>query len=55
MQAKHTVGALQLRHPLVLAHYANHPPRDTQPNVMVATVNVQLEREQASACARAAA
>ena len=55
MQAKCTVGALQMRHPLALAHYANHPPRDTQPNVMVAAVDVQLEGEQASASAKAAA
>ena len=55
MQAKHIVGALQMRHPLALAHYANHPPHDMQPNVMVAAVDVQLEGEQASAYGRAAA
>ena len=27
---------LQIRHPLALAHFANHPPSGTQPNVMVA-------------------
>jgi len=25
-----------MRHPLALAHYANHPAAGTQPNVMVA-------------------
>ena len=55
VQANHSVGALQMRHPLALAHYANHPPRDMQPNVMVAAVDVQLEGEQASAYGRAAA
>jgi hypothetical protein len=30
------IMCLQMRHPLALAHYANHPAAGTQPNVMVA-------------------
>ena len=28
--------ALQTRHPLALAHFANHPSKGSEPNVMVA-------------------
>lgn len=34
---------LQMRHPLALAHYANHPAADTQPNVMVAAFDMALK------------
>lgn len=34
---------LQMRHPLALAHYANHPAAGTPPNVMVAAFDLVLE------------
>lgn len=35
-RADMTIMGLQMRHPLALAHYANHPAAGTKPNVMVA-------------------
>ena len=35
--------SLQMRHPLALAHYANHPAAGTTPNVMVAAFDLVLE------------
>ena len=34
---------LQMRHPLALAHYANHPAAGTQPNVMVAAFDLAFK------------
>lgn len=31
---------MQMRHPLALAHVANHPAANTQPNVMVASFSL---------------
>lgn len=34
----------QIRNPLALAHYANHPPQGTSPNVMLAAYDYRSER-----------
>lgn len=35
-------GAVDWRHPLALAHFANHPPKGTKPNVMIAAIDVRI-------------
>ena len=38
-------SAVERDHPLALAHFANHPPRGIDPNVVVASVDVAFDAE----------
>ena len=40
-------SAVERDHPLALAHFANHPPRGIDPNVVVAAVDVAFDAEAA--------
>ena len=39
----HSCAALQMRHPLALGQYINHPPGGSAPNLVVAATDVQLQ------------
>jgi hypothetical protein len=42
-EARAAVRAVDRRHPLALAHFANHPPKGIAPNVHVASVDVVFD------------